>query len=223
MGDYTQLNPAIPPSPLELVGLLENPNHTDQAPLFESVVVRTSCTRVIANWFHLEPRLNLVPPAEDTPKDLVREFQMWRVFPVHPKWALLFMCGVKPKLAFHFFHQFMVNEMLQAYHQAAPLRHFLHGAVTADAQGISAIQSGWRRKDPGKIAGVKAWHYELLAHHACLPAMGPRSPKVRKPRRCSGGVSRDSVDQFVDLLTERFGQPAQWDERKSEVGDKYNK
>jgi hypothetical protein len=46
---------------------------------------------------------------------------------------------------------------------------------------------------------------------------------VREPRGSSGGVSPDSVDQFVDLLTERFGQPAQWDERKGEGGDKYNK
>jgi hypothetical protein len=52
------------------------------------------------------------------------------------------MHGVKLKLAFHFFHILMVNETLQAYHQAAPLHHFLHGAVTADTEGISAIQSG---------------------------------------------------------------------------------
>jgi hypothetical protein len=134
MGNYTQfVNPAIPPSPPELVGLPGNPNDTDQAPSFESVMVHTSRTRAIANRLHLKPRLNLVPLAEDNPKDPVREFRTWRAFLVHPKWALLFMCGVKPKVAFHFFHELMVDETIQAYNQAAPLCHFLHGAATADA------------------------------------------------------------------------------------------
>jgi hypothetical protein len=182
---------------------------------------RSWCAPLAPGYCHLiEPWLNLVPPAEDTPKDPVTEFRMWRVFLVHPKWALLFMHGVKPNVAFHFFHELMVDEMIQACNQAAPLRHFLHGTVTADARGISAIQSGWRREDPGKIAGVKAWYYELLAHRARLPAVGPHSPKVREPRWSSGGVSPDSVDQFVDLLTERFGQPARQDKRKGEGGDK---
>jgi hypothetical protein len=99
------------------------------------------------------------------------------------------------------------------------------GATTEDAANpaVSAIQTTWRRKDPGESDAFKTWYYELLAQHAPVRASSPETARgvplvmpLVPPM-----TSVDSVDKLADLLNARFRNNPDGQALASET-DKYN-
>jgi len=140
-----------------------------------------------------------VPPA------LLVETLAWKVLPIHPKLACLFLRGMSVRAAFHLVTQIVTACPPALQSDLDPLTDFIRVAATeAAAGGVSALATTWQPV-PGVMTetALTTWYFELVGQMApryLSPLPPPPMQNLMPPPPPPG------TDQLAQVLGQLAGQ-----------------
>jgi hypothetical protein len=123
----------------------------------------------------------------------------WRMLPIHPKFAFLFLRGKTLREAVELGRNLEMIIPQEQRGQLVSFQNFIRVAVTSNggANPASTLATGWSRVDHSATPGFESWYYELVASMAptvaaIYTAGSSSSPSNGDSRRCEhrGGAAR---------------------------------
>jgi len=164
----------------------------------------------IAAAFAADPALTLVDPLPPNPDDPPETVTAWKVLPIHPKLASLFLRGMLIRDAVTLVTDLMAAAPPDRHPDLAQLVAFVRVASTQDNAAESMLAGRWMVQHHAQTAGLEEWYYQLLS--ASAPRWAPPEPlppsAAEQPGQPTNATAAASIAQALQDLVDKGTEKA---------------